>query len=300
MAQTVVGIFDDASEAQTAVQELMEAGFSRSNIDMSAQTTSDTHNNASTDYRTSDDHHREKEGGIVGFFKSLFGDDDSDRDNYTTVGERHSIVTVHAQNDDEAERAADILDDAGAIDVDERAEQYRSGTYPGSMNSGAGGGMSTASGMESGSGMMSNSGLGTGVSADPLAPAYGATTGVTTGSGAYDDSDMNNPDRPINSDRDQDSSMAFPSNPDGSRTIPVGDGSSMGQSQQMGDRDRTNRRSRIFDRPMDETYRMREDRSEQWNNPMEQSQSNADRENMMNTNTGYNRTVDPESDVTNR
>jgi stress response protein YsnF len=31
---------------------------------------------------------------------------------------------VHAQSEDQAERAADILDDCGAIDVDERASQY--------------------------------------------------------------------------------------------------------------------------------------------------------------------------------
>lgn len=160
MAQTVIGIFDDASEAQTAIQELMEAGFSRNNIDLSTQNASDTTNaNASAEYRTDADGKREKEGGIMGFFSSLFGDDDTDnRDRYSTVGERHSILTVHAQSEDEAERAADILDDAGAIDVNERAEQYQSNTY-------------------AGTGTM---GMTTGVSADPFAPIYGETPHVTS------------------------------------------------------------------------------------------------------------------------
>ena len=61
--------------------------------------------------------------GIGNFFSSLFGgSDDSDR--YSRVAERSSLVTVHAQSEDEAERAADILDDNGAVDVNERDAQY--------------------------------------------------------------------------------------------------------------------------------------------------------------------------------
>lgn len=130
MAQTVVGIFDSASDAQTALQQLLEDGFSRNNVDISTREISDADRQNST-YADNDD---DSKGGIGGFFASLFGTDDDDdnrrrRDNFTTVGTRHSIVTVHAVDADEAERAADILDDAGAIDVDERAEQYRSGSY---------------------------------------------------------------------------------------------------------------------------------------------------------------------------
>ncbi len=40
------------------------------------------------------------------------------------MADQGSVVTVHANTDDEAERAADILDDAGAVDVNERAAQY--------------------------------------------------------------------------------------------------------------------------------------------------------------------------------
>ena len=36
MAQTVIGLFDNASEAQEAVQALVDKGFSRSNIDVSS------------------------------------------------------------------------------------------------------------------------------------------------------------------------------------------------------------------------------------------------------------------------
>ena len=129
MALTVVGIFDDASDAQQAVDALVEKGFSRSNIDLSAGRSSDSYSttsgtdsyNTTSNTSTNDD----KSSGIGGFFSSLFGSDDDDNTKkYSTVGNRGSIVTVHAQTEDEADRAADILDDNGAVDVDDRATEY--------------------------------------------------------------------------------------------------------------------------------------------------------------------------------
>jgi len=43
---------------------------------------------------------------------------------HARVARRGSVVTVHAQSSDEAERAADILDEYGAVDVDEKASQF--------------------------------------------------------------------------------------------------------------------------------------------------------------------------------
>ncbi|AQG79291.1 YsnF/AvaK domain-containing protein [Spirosoma montaniterrae] len=142
MAFTVVGVFDNATDAQNAVDELVSDGFSRSNIDLSAQTgsLSDGTTYADTSNSTVPDRHRNTSGtyaeevvddtkdvgsSIGNFFSSLFGGDDDDRrERYTRVGERSSIVTVHVTGNDEAERAADILDDNGAINVDEQDEQY--------------------------------------------------------------------------------------------------------------------------------------------------------------------------------
>jgi uncharacterized protein (TIGR02271 family) len=116
MSQTVIGMFDNATEAQRAVQELLNKGFTQSNIDISNQNTAAT--TTGTTYKDEDDY-----DGIGGFFRSLFSDDDADR--YTQVARRSgSIVTVHAQSRDEAERAAEIMDDYGAVDVDERAARY--------------------------------------------------------------------------------------------------------------------------------------------------------------------------------
>lgn len=148
--QTVVGIFDNVSEANKAVDDLVSKGFSRASIDVSAQTgtyTDDTYNTGTTGtMNTSDavipDRHVNTSGtyteevaddtkdagdSIGNFFSNLFGggDDDDDRHRkYADVGRRGSIVTVHAQSEEEAEQAADILDDNGAVNVDEKATQY--------------------------------------------------------------------------------------------------------------------------------------------------------------------------------
>ncbi|MCU7551182.1 YsnF/AvaK domain-containing protein [Chitinophagaceae bacterium LB-8] len=114
MAKTVLGFFDDASDAQRAVERLQSAGISRQYVDVSR-------GDAGT---TNVSHDREEESGITRFFKSLFGGDSDDADRYSKVGRNSTIVTVHALTDEEAERAADLLDDCGAIDVDERSAQY--------------------------------------------------------------------------------------------------------------------------------------------------------------------------------
>ena len=118
MAQTVVGMFDNASEAEQAVQKLTSKGFTRDMIDVSNRGISGSSN--------VDTHDHEEESGITRFFKSLFSsDDDDDREKYIHVARKsNSIVTVHAQTSDQAEEAADILDDCGAVDVDEKAASY--------------------------------------------------------------------------------------------------------------------------------------------------------------------------------
>ncbi len=148
MAQTVVGLFNSASEAQQAVQKLTSAGFVRDNVDVAAQqqgamggsasgnaSSSTGRNNDPSDYQNASGTATEgvvdatartagkAEDSIGNFFSNLFGGDDSDDTRAYTNATRggSSVVTVHAATADEAERARDILDDCGAIDVHEQA-----------------------------------------------------------------------------------------------------------------------------------------------------------------------------------
>jgi len=148
MAQTVIGIFNNSSEAQKAVQELVSEGISRDRIDISnnnsgSSSSASTSGSTSSSYSSSDNYStsEHEESGVSRFFKNLFGDDDDDATKYSTVASRaQSIVTVHSQSSDEAERVADILDDNGAVDVDEHAAKYGftgSGSTGSSYNAGS-------------------------------------------------------------------------------------------------------------------------------------------------------------------
>ena len=140
MAQTVIGFFDNASEAQRAVEQLQSKGISRDRIDVSkgsghtgttghtasgSTNPKDPNTVAVTDEGRTVDREGRNTNRITDFFNSLFGGSDNDEaGRYSHVGQRaDTIVTVHAHTNEEAERAADILDDAGAVDVDERASQ---------------------------------------------------------------------------------------------------------------------------------------------------------------------------------
>lgn len=120
MSQTVVGIFDTAAEAQNAAQQLQAAGFSLDHVDVA------TRGAQSTQATTADSTHTGDISDNIGnFFSNLFGsDDDEDTRRYSHVARSTgSVVTVHAHSSENAHRAAEILDAAGAIDVNERATQ---------------------------------------------------------------------------------------------------------------------------------------------------------------------------------
>jgi len=122
MAQTVIGFFDNRNEAERAAEQLSNAGISRDRIDISSGRSGSSTSNVSNSGGSGDN-----ENGITRFFKNLFGDDDNEATRYSNVANSSDcIVTVHAQSDTEAHRAADLLDEYGAIDVDERSSNMGS------------------------------------------------------------------------------------------------------------------------------------------------------------------------------
>ena len=172
MSQTVIGFFDDQTDAQRAVAQLQSRGISRDRIDFSrggtaAGSTSSNSTAGRPDInpvsgserdensvrRTSDDRTVDRGGRntnvFTDFFNNLFGGrgdnkEDDDANRYSHVASRAgAIVTIHAQSREEAERAAEILDDCGAVDVDEKASQYG---YANTRSTGDLSGRSNASG----------------------------------------------------------------------------------------------------------------------------------------------------------
>jgi len=156
--RTVVGIFDSAADAQKAVAALTAAGFSRDSYDIASREAGATTATATTPVSGRDSDHYNESGTMVEgaadavgrgaehagsaigrFFDNLFGGSDRDSvDRYSRVaGGSQAIVTVHCHSDENARQASDILDDNGAVDVDERAAQYATGA-PGTTGVAAG------------------------------------------------------------------------------------------------------------------------------------------------------------------
>jgi uncharacterized protein (TIGR02271 family) len=253
MAQTVIGIFRSESEAQNAVNQLLANGFSDDNVDMSRGSSSGSSSSSSTSL----DSGHENESGISKFFQNLFGSDNDDSDRYTRVAERGYVVTVHASSTSEAESVATLLDQYGAIDVDDQDNQYNSGgpNYSGTTGSdlsgtsgilGASGltgtsGVSGGSGFSADSGVMGGSGFsgGQGFSADSGVSGVSGTTGVS-GDSDYSSSSKNMSDNT-------------------GKVIPI-----IEESLQVGKKEvetgGVRLRSRIIEKPVEESLRLREER----------------------------------------
>lgn len=118
MKQTVFGIFDKQSDAQNAVKQLVDDGFSNGLIDV--------HNTGNTTGdRDSTSRSNDSGDSISSFFSNLFGNNKDEARTYSDAARQGTVVTVHATSRDEAERAARVLDKYGAIDANERAMKNR-------------------------------------------------------------------------------------------------------------------------------------------------------------------------------
>jgi len=111
MSQTVIGIFESSVEAYQAKQTLLNRGFNPDDIDINSNV--DTEDNRTTDGQLTDTTDR-----IGNFFSRLF-DNNDETDKYTKAGRTGIIMTVHTRNMQQALDASNILDDYGAVDVNE-------------------------------------------------------------------------------------------------------------------------------------------------------------------------------------
>ncbi len=127
MAGTLVGVFDDYDDAERARDRLASAGVSREAIQITPERSSWGSGDATWGGRT------ERPGGLRGFFASLFGtDDDESPGHYSEAVRRGSlVVTVSVQDERQIAQATQIMEECGAIDVDERVERWKASGYTG-------------------------------------------------------------------------------------------------------------------------------------------------------------------------
>ena len=121
MTHTVVGLFEDRSHAQAAMNELIAQGFVKEHIDISNRRFAGGDDDQ---YAITDDTTGSTGDGIgdriSNFFSNLFSDDESTARSYANAAsDADAILTVQVDSEERAETAREIFDRHDAMDVDE-------------------------------------------------------------------------------------------------------------------------------------------------------------------------------------
>ena len=128
MQHTLVAVFDNRGDAQQALEDLVGSGFSRNAARLSE---GDPAGDSAAQSRaaTGDD---SIGASIRHFFTDIFGTERSpDARMYSEAVTRgHYVLTLIADSEPEVERAADIVERYGPVDIDEQSQQWRAGELP--------------------------------------------------------------------------------------------------------------------------------------------------------------------------
>jgi uncharacterized protein (TIGR02271 family) len=130
MESTIIGVYDEYSQAQNALNELMNAGLSHSDIELISSP--DGSASARQGATRPDEQSAGQSSGGFSFsklFSSLFGGSDKDDhgDIYSEAVRRGSyVLSVQAKNDNQHAEIINIMDRFNPVDIDERAAHWRS------------------------------------------------------------------------------------------------------------------------------------------------------------------------------
>ncbi len=116
MSYTVVGMFPTNEQATKASDKLYEAGFQKEDYHVSRYSTSREIPEKTTDYEFEED---EK---TTGFWNWLFDADHNTKKKYSYAGSKNNLVTVYTNDVLRAEKARDLMNEGGAINVNELAK----------------------------------------------------------------------------------------------------------------------------------------------------------------------------------
>ncbi|MBC7452894.1 MAG: hypothetical protein H7335_04170 [Massilia sp.] len=124
MERTLIAVFDNRGDAQSALDALIAAGFSHQQAALSA---ADPTGAPGADTAASN-------GSIVGsikhFLSTLFGTDNSEHvQKYSDAVTRgHHVLTLSVTHERELARAATIIERWGPVDIDDTSVQWATGT----------------------------------------------------------------------------------------------------------------------------------------------------------------------------
>lgn len=132
MKRTLIAVFDNRGDAQSAVEELVLSGFPRQDIRLSEG--DPTGGDSAITGAATPPH---ESGGIVDsirtFLSTMFGTDNSEYvQKYSDAVTRgHHVLTMTTADEPEVERAAAIVERYGPVDIDEKIAEWSGGPVPG-------------------------------------------------------------------------------------------------------------------------------------------------------------------------
>jgi hypothetical protein len=154
MQHTLIAVFDNRNDAEEAKDELLASGFSSQEVQLSrgdATGATDSLTGLPNDEVAAERHGEGIGATIRHWLSDMFGSDNSvHAQRYSeAVSRGHHVLTVTAADEPEVERAADIVERHGPVDIDEKAAEWAGGarvSHRESMRmSGAGGLQQSAS-----------------------------------------------------------------------------------------------------------------------------------------------------------
>lgn len=128
MTHALAAVFEHRADAERAQQALVQAGFDRATMRLDARAAQPAvaeHHSVTDDIRS--------------FFDELFRGHHVDRHLYGEAVERgHVVLTLQANTRDEAERASDLIEAFGPLDLDREAVNWGAGGWTASTAANAG------------------------------------------------------------------------------------------------------------------------------------------------------------------
>lgn len=132
MVHTLIGVYENYSQAQGALDALVASGFDRSDLELSPAESSAEARQATLSTASSAEGTEERSfgSGVRNFFNHMFGGSDEYREHADVYSEAirrgHYLLTVHADDETESAQATQVMNRFSPVNIDERAAQWKS------------------------------------------------------------------------------------------------------------------------------------------------------------------------------
>jgi hypothetical protein len=126
MAYTVIGVYDTEARAEAALDELLSRGFARQNLHLGLIEDTPAGRAAALRALDQSDDQSMNRLSLPEFFGTLFGQQDNHGDIYLEAVRRGAyVLTVNADNDQEADQAMDVMARHDPVNIDEHSSRWR-------------------------------------------------------------------------------------------------------------------------------------------------------------------------------